>query len=348
MTTPLSPAILLTLEDTPKKPAQPFQGKLTGYAGSLAVHVIALGVLLAVPYVGSEPARDVKPGVASRHVPLYFPSPIRKPVITAHVTLPPPRPVVAHVRPMIVPPKPEVKAIPVPRLAAPPPVIAEVVPERPPDVPAQPAPALHASVVPPAPAPKPAEVRTVKVGGFGDPNGVPSNAKAQAPTLLAKAGGFDMPAGPGTERAGGRSGSGVVKAAAFGDGMGVAGPSSSGAGTGSVRTGGFGDGTVASAPGPRVRAVSQEPSATPLQILSKPKPTYTEAAREKKVEGVVDLEVLFRATGEVQVLRVVRGLGYGLDQAAEQVAAQIRFRPGTRNGVPVDSRTIVHVTFELT
>ncbi len=346
MTTPLSSAILFTLDGVTQKPAQPFQGKLTSYVGSVAVHVIALGVVLAMPYVGSEPAQDVKPSVASKHVPLYFPSPVRKPVVIAHIQAP--KPLVARVKPMVVPPKPVVKVTPAPKLASPPPIIAEVVPERAPDVTAQPAPILRATVAPPAPATKPAEVRIVKVGGFGDPNGVPSKAKAQTPTLLATAGGFDMPTGTGSERAGGKAGSGVVRASAFGDGTGVTGSASSGSSSGSVRAGGFGDGTVAAAPVARVRPVSQEPAATPLQILSKPKPTYTQAAREKKIEGVVELEVLFRATGEVQVLRVVRGLGYGLDQAAEQVASQIRFRPGTRDGVAVDSKTIVHVTFELT
>ena len=48
----------------------------------------------------------------------------------------------------------------------------------------------------------------------------------------------------------------------------------------------------------------------------------------KKIEGEVLLQVVFAASGEVRVERVVQGLGYGLDATAESAAHQIRFRPG--------------------
>ena len=44
------------------------------------------------------------------------------------------------------------------------------------------------------------------------------------------------------------------------------------------------------------------------------------------------LEVVFEATGKIQVLRVVRGLGYGLDDAAVRAAEQIRFKPALQDG----------------
>ena len=45
--------------------------------------------------------------------------------------------------------------------------------------------------------------------------------------------------------------------------------------------------------------------------------------------------------------RVVRGLGYGLDEAAEAAARQIRFRPALQNGQPVDFPATARITFEL-
>jgi TonB family protein len=66
-----------------------------------------------------------------------------------------------------------------------------------------------------------------------------------------------------------------------------------------------------------------------------------------RLEGEVSLEVVFSASGTVQVLRIVQGLGHGLDQSAQQAAAQIRFRPGTRDGVAVDTRATIHIIFEL-
>jgi len=46
-----------------------------------------------------------------------------------------------------------------------------------------------------------------------------------------------------------------------------------------------------------------------------------------RIEGDVVLEVVFLASSQVQVIRVVSGLSHGLDETAIQAAKQIRFRP---------------------
>jgi protein TonB len=61
----------------------------------------------------------------------------------------------------------------------------------------------------------------------------------------------------------------------------------------------------------------------------------------------VILEVDFASTGSVRVLRIVRGLGHGLDEAAARAAEQIRFKPAQDAGRPVDFRTTVHIVFRL-
>ena len=66
------------------------------------------------------------------------------------------------------------------------------------------------------------------------------------------------------------------------------------------------------------------------------------------IEGEVVLEVAFGASGDVSVVRVVRGLGYGLDESAARAVSGIRFRPAKRDGVPIEVRTLVHVEFRLT
>jgi TonB family protein len=86
---------------------------------------------------------------------------------------------------------------------------------------------------------------------------------------------------------------------------------------------------------------------TPVEITFKPRPAYTPEARENRIEGEVLLEVLFSATGQVHILRVTRGLGFGLDENARNAAAQIRFQPGTRGGSPVDMKGVVHIVFAL-
>jgi TonB family protein len=79
----------------------------------------------------------------------------------------------------------------------------------------------------------------------------------------------------------------------------------------------------------------------------KPSPEYTDEARNARIEGTVTLELEFTAAGDVRVLRVVRGLGHGLDEAAERAALRIRFKPAQSDGRNVDSRATVHITFRL-
>jgi TonB family protein len=88
-------------------------------------------------------------------------------------------------------------------------------------------------------------------------------------------------------------------------------------------------------------------AATPVEILFKPRPLYALEARRLKIEGEVLVELLFAASGEARVLRVVRGLGHGLDENAISAAEAIRFRPAQRGGAPVDSTAIVHIIFQL-
>jgi len=89
------------------------------------------------------------------------------------------------------------------------------------------------------------------------------------------------------------------------------------------------------------------PMTTNLEVISKPAVRYTAEARQLKVQGDVVLRVTFLATGQVVVDDVVRGLGHGLDEEARRVAQQIRFRPATRDGRPVDMTTTITITFQL-
>jgi TonB family protein len=90
-----------------------------------------------------------------------------------------------------------------------------------------------------------------------------------------------------------------------------------------------------------------EPDATNLEVISKPPVEYTSEARQLKVQGDVVVRVTFLATGQVVVQGIVHGLGHGLDEEARRVAQQIRFRPATRDGRPVDLTTTITITFQL-
>jgi TonB family protein len=156
-----------------------------------------------------------------------------------------------------------------------------------------------------------------------------------------------MPTGPGYGNGtGGANGArGVVASTGFGNGV-ATGPTHSSTG-GSVKQAGFGNADVAAPPTVQSQAAQPAARVVPAEILSKPTPSYTEEARTKRIEGEVLLEVVFEATGKLRVVRVVRGLGHGLDENAVRAAEQIRFKPALRDGQPSDSTAVVHIIFQL-
>ena len=86
---------------------------------------------------------------------------------------------------------------------------------------------------------------------------------------------------------------------------------------------------------------------SPPTILFKVDPQYSEEARKAQYQGTAVLEVIVRSDGTVKILRVVRSLDFGLDENAIQALKQWKFRPGMRNGQPVDVVLNIEVHFNL-
>jgi TonB family protein len=82
-------------------------------------------------------------------------------------------------------------------------------------------------------------------------------------------------------------------------------------------------------------------------IVFRVDPEYSEEARKARYEGTVVLEAVVRKDGRIDVLHLVRSLGFGLDENAIRALKQWRFRPATQNGVPVDSTLNIEVRFNL-
>ncbi len=129
--------------------------------------------------------------------------------------------------------------------------------------------------------------------------------------------------GPG---AGGGSGTGTGTGMGEGQGSGIGEGSGGGTGGGPYR------------PGSGIE---------PPSIVREVKPEYSEDARRRSIEGDVVLEIVVRRDGTVSDIRVVRGLGHGLDQRAAQAVGQWRFAPARRFGTPVDVIVEVSVEFKL-
>jgi len=89
-----------------------------------------------------------------------------------------------------------------------------------------------------------------------------------------------------------------------------------------------------------------------LTVLPKcvyqPLPSYTQVAKDAKAEGIILLQAIIRKDGQVTDLKILKGLGYGLDESAtDTIREKWRFEPGTLNGQPVDVMANIEVSFRL-
>jgi len=83
------------------------------------------------------------------------------------------------------------------------------------------------------------------------------------------------------------------------------------------------------------------------QAISSPDPNYTEEARQAKRQGTCVLWLIVDAAGRPRDIKVVRGLGLGLDAKALEAVRQWRFQPALKDGKPVDVQISVEVEFHL-
>ena len=188
----------------------------------------------------------------------------------------------------------------------------------------------------------------VQTGGFGDPNGVPAKASQGKAVNIAALGSFDLPSGPGYGNGtGGAKGvPGVVVSSGFGNGTATPDNRPRASAT-TVQSSGFASADVPAPPTVRSHPAESTARAVPAEILSKPTPIYTQEARSLRIEGEVLLEVVLEASGNLHVVRVVHGLGHGLDDNAVKAAQQIHFKPAMRDGQPADSTVVLHIIFQL-
>ncbi len=82
--------------------------------------------------------------------------------------------------------------------------------------------------------------------------------------------------------------------------------------------------------------------------VNNPDPPYTPQARKNHLTGTVIFTVVVDAKGGVaEVKQLSKPLGQGLDESAIRTIRSWKFKPGTRNGVPVPVRVQAEITFRL-
>src|SRR5689334_11482180 len=83
------------------------------------------------------------------------------------------------------------------------------------------------------------------------------------------------------------------------------------------------------------------------EAITKVDPAYPQDLMHDRVEGVVVLYAVIHADGSVGEVRVLEGFDERLNENARKALAQWRFRPGTKDGLPVDIEAVVRVPFKV-
>ncbi|HWC99270.1 MAG TPA: energy transducer TonB [Candidatus Sulfopaludibacter sp.] len=122
----------------------------------------------------------------------------------------------------------------------------------------------------------------------------------------------------------------------IGSGKGGGVGSGTGGGVGAGEGGGFGGGVF------RVGGGVTAPA-----LIQKVEPEYSEEARKAKYQGVVTLYVEVDPAGKAVHIRVMHGLGLGLDEKAIEAVKKWVFLPGKKDGRPVTVAATIEVNFRL-
>jgi len=81
--------------------------------------------------------------------------------------------------------------------------------------------------------------------------------------------------------------------------------------------------------------------------LQKVDPKYPPTLISERVSGEVILYAVIRRDGSVDSIQLVRGIDDQLDANAISALRQWKFRPGAKQGIPIELEAIVHIPFRL-
>jgi len=83
------------------------------------------------------------------------------------------------------------------------------------------------------------------------------------------------------------------------------------------------------------------------QLIFSVEPEFSEEARKAKVAGNVLVNLWVDTNGNPSHVRIIRGVGMGLDEKAIEAVRQYRFKPAMENGKPVLVELNVEVNFQI-
>src|SRR5262245_38543591 len=85
----------------------------------------------------------------------------------------------------------------------------------------------------------------------------------------------------------------------------------------------------------------------PPTILKSTPALYTDEARTRSIEGTLTILTEVSSDGEIKSTRVLKGLGFGLDEAPTASVREWSLSPATRNAAPADVVAQIDVEFNL-
>ncbi len=118
----------------------------------------------------------------------------------------------------------------------------------------------------------------------------------------------------------------------------------SGTGIGNGNGAGLGAGSGGNTGGGAMRIGGGVSAPVPISM---PDPEFSEEARKAKVAGNVLVYLWVDQNGNPTHVRVIRGIGMGLDEKAMEAVRQYKFKPARKDGKPVTVEMNVEVNFQI-
>lgn len=100
-------------------------------------------------------------------------------------------------------------------------------------------------------------------------------------------------------------------------------------------------------PGPSVSVYQISGNVRAPEKISAPDPVYTEEARMARIQGVVILQTIIDAMGNVTNIRILKGLPSGLTESAVEAVNNWRFKPATLDGEAVPVHYMITISFSV-
>ena len=98
---------------------------------------------------------------------------------------------------------------------------------------------------------------------------------------------------------------------------------------------------------PAVDVKADGPGTAGMAVVIKPRPGYTDAARQANIQGTVILRLTFLENGGIGAVTEVKGLPYGLTEQAIKAARRIAFLPKTDEGKTISVARQIEYTFSI-